>query len=65
MNTAYLDWSLHVECPKCHEETDISANDDDSVVTNAIFHNVWDNLKGYEVTCPHCKHEFELDNVEY
>lgn len=65
MTTAYLDWSLDVECPKCGETTDLSANDDDAVVSGAIFHNNWDALKGFEVTCENCGHEFKLDEVEY
>lgn len=65
VNTAFLVWSLNVDCPKCGNENDISNNDDDQVVSNAIFHNNWDALKGYEVACCMCGHDFIMDEIEY
>lgn len=65
VNTAYLSWSVDVDCPKCGESNDLSKSDDDKVVANAIFHNNWDALKGFEVICESCKHAFILDAVEY
>ena len=66
MTTAYLDWSLDVECPKCSEDNTISdsEHDPEHAVSKAIFTNAWDDLKGFEVTCKHCSHEFKLDEVE-
>lgn len=66
-NVATLNWSLRVNCPKCKEKVDLVAfdNDNDYLVATAIFSNQWDDLVGYEVTCPHCEHEFELTKVEY
>jgi hypothetical protein len=64
-NTAYLDWSLNIDCPKCGNENDISAPDDDAIVSNAIFHNNWDALKGFDVVCNMCGHDFVVDCVEY
>ena len=63
--TAYLSWSLDIDCPKCNESIDLSDDDDDNVVSGAIFHNNWDALDGHEVTCKHCAHEFKVKTVEY
>lgn len=67
MTTAYLDWSLDVECPKCKEDNDLASgsHDGDHTVSRAIFSNAWADLKGHEVTCEHCGHEFKLDEVGY
>ena len=64
---AQLDWSLHVECPKCEEDNDIAgpAHDSEHTIAQAIFTNAWDKLEGHEITCEHCGHEFELARVEY
>jgi ribosomal protein S27E len=62
---ANLSWSMDVECPKCDNYFDLVDNDDDGVVATAIFSNNWDALKEFEVTCPECGHEFEIDGVEY
>ena len=64
-NIAYLDWSLGIECPNCTVENNLADNDDDQIVSSAIFHHNWDALKGFEVTCKFCNHEFKLDGVEY
>jgi hypothetical protein len=64
MNKAQLDWQLDVQCPKCEEYIDLTKNDDDCIVSSAIFNNNWDALKGFDVTCK-CGHEFQLDGVEY
>ena len=67
MTTAYLDWALNVECPKCNDDNDLSdsEHDPENTVSRAIFCGQWDDLKGFEVTCEHCGHEFKLDEVEY
>ena len=65
MSVAYLDWSLWVERPKYGNDTDLSAEDDDSVYVSAIFHNNWGALNGTDVVCSQCHHEFKLDKVEY
>lgn len=62
MSTAFLSWSLDIECPHCGEEFDIS--DIESFGT-AIFSNQWSDLFGELVTCEHCGHEFEIEGVEH
>jgi len=65
--TATLSWSLHVECPKCEEENDLAdgVHDTENTIARHIFSNDWDKLKGWDVTCQHCAHEFTLGDVEY
>ena len=65
--TAYLDWSLNVECPECGENVDLaeSPNDDDGCFSGPIFSNNWDHLENAEVCCPECAHSFEIDEVVY
>lgn len=65
MAIAWLDWSLDIQCPKCEEYTDLADGDDDGVYSSAVFNNNWDAVKGHEVTCKHCKHEFILDEIQY
>lgn len=65
MAIAWLDWSLDIQCPKCGEYTDLADGDDDSVYSSAVFNNNWDAVKGHEVTCRHCEHEFILDEIRY
>lgn len=60
---AYLDWSLDVDCPKCGEVTDLACSESD--MARYIFQSAWDKLRGWEVTCAHCGHEFEIEKVEY
>ena len=65
-NTAILEWSLRVPCPKCLEGNDLTDNDDESLLATKIFSNRWDEVKGHECTCSECGHEFILDGgVEY
>lgn len=65
--TANLEWALHVDCPKCGESNDLACgkHDTEHSIVHAIFTNAWDKLKGWEVTCEHCQHEFTLERVEY
>ena len=64
---ANLDWSLHVNCPKCDESNDLASgtHDTEHHIATAIFKNDWDKLEGWEVTCEHCGHEFTIQKVEY
>ena len=64
---ANLEWSLHVGCPKCDESNDLASpeHDVEHEIAKHIFNNNWDALKGWEVTCEHCGHEFKLERVEY
>lgn len=64
---AQLDWSLHVECPKCEKGNELadSKHDPESEIANHIFMNEWDGLNDWEVTCEHCGHEFTIEKVEY
>ena len=61
---AHLRWSVDVECPKCREVFNIAEKDYDSIVSNAIFSNDWNKLKGLEVTCG-WGHSFEIEEVDY
>lgn len=63
--TARLYWSLYVDCPKCGETFDLADHDDEYTCAKAVFTNQWDLLKGREVTCPKCDHEFKLEKVDY
>jgi hypothetical protein len=65
--TALLDWSLHVDCPKCGESNDLARaqHDCEHDIARRIFTNDWDKLEGWEVTCEHCEHEFTIERVEY
>lgn len=65
--TANLDWSLHVDCPKCGETNDLSSGEHDAEYSIArhIFNNDWDKLSGWEVKCQHCAHEFAIEKVEH
>jgi len=62
---AILSWSLDVECPVCNWSFDCAEDDDDNTIANAVFTNKWDALKGREVVCPKCNHEFDIDRLEY
>ena len=64
---ARLDWSLYVNCTNCDESFDLvdQDGDNDNSLAKKIFTNEWDKVKGHEVTCPHCSHEFALGGVEY
>jgi hypothetical protein len=64
-NTAYLDYSVEIQCPVCHQFNNLADSDDDHIVSAAIFNNKWDTLEGHEVECSHCHHEFKIDSVEY
>jgi hypothetical protein len=69
MAIAQLDWSLVVECPGCKKDIDLASGDYDSNsdcrISGSIFNNKWDDLRGLEITCEKCKHNFELESVEY
>jgi len=62
-----LSWSLDVECPKCKEDFDAVEQDADGdyVIATKIFNNDWNSVAGCELTCPNCKHEFQIGGVEY
>jgi hypothetical protein len=64
---AILDWSLHVDCPKCDKSNDLARarHDPENRIAAAIFQNKWDTLQGWEVECEHCCHEFTIEKVEY
>ena len=65
--TALLNWSLHVDCPKCSLSNDLasSLHDGEQDIARLIFTNAWDKLEGWEVTCEGCEHEFTIERVEY
>ena len=65
--TAQLEWSLYVSCPQCDESNDLAdpAHDGENSIARHVFNNEWDRLRGWEVTCEHCGHEFTIEKVEY
>lgn len=65
--TALLDWGLYVDCPKCSLSNNLasSLHDVDHSIARLIFSNQWDRLKGWEVICEGCEHEFTITGVEY
>ena len=65
--TAYLQWSLTVDCPKCNHSNDLATGDHDCehTIVRHIFTNAWDKLDGWEVTCEGCGHEFTIERVVY
>lgn len=64
-NTATLNWSLWVTCPKCGKENDLS-DATSRWLSAKIFSNKWDEVNGHECACLECGHEFILDGgVEY
>ncbi len=65
--TALLNWSLHVDCPKCGLSNDLASclHDGEHDIARLIFTNAWDKLEGWEVTCDGCEHEFTIERVEY
>jgi hypothetical protein len=65
--TALLDWSLHVDCPKCGLSNDLASglHDAEHSIARHIFTNAWEKLGGWEVTCEGCEHEFTIERVEY
>lgn len=65
--TANLYWSLHVDCPKCGKSNDLAGGEHDVEhdIARHIFTNDWEGLRGWEVTCEHCGHEFTIERVEY
>ena len=68
MNTAFLDWSLDIECPHCKEKVDLVQYDGDSgdnYIASRIFGDRWGTLAGYDIECPHCHNDFQIDRVEY
>lgn len=65
MNIAHLFFSLDIKCPNCHHEFDALDQDYDNYVSTHLFNNEWDKIKGYNLTCTICKHEFEITKVEY
>lgn len=62
---ANLSWSLWIDCPECEESFDLVDHDDESDIAMEIFNNKWDSLKGYEVMCPECEAEFEIEAIDY
>lgn len=65
--TAQLEWSLYVYCPKCELANDLAdpQHDTEHNIARHIFSNEWDKLRGWEVTCEKCGHEFKIEKVEY
>lgn len=63
-----LSWQLTVKCPECKESFDAVDQDSeggDYVIAKKVFTNDWDSVAGCDLTCPSCKHEFQLGGIEY
>lgn len=65
MNTAYVEWSLGIECPSCNQEFDLANCDEDGEIAKSIFSNNWDRLIGRQVECIYCNNKFKIGKVEY
>jgi hypothetical protein len=65
MPKARLVCYLWIDCPNCDNTIDLLNEDPDYVIAKAIFNNQHDSLKGHEVNCPVCDHNFVIDEVEY
>jgi hypothetical protein len=65
MAKARLTCHLWIDCPNCDDTIDLLDEDPDYVISNALFNNKWDDLKGYEVNCGCCDHDFVIDEIEY
>lgn len=59
-SVAYWSISLDTECPSCGKDFDLIELD--SFRESSV--NPLDRTKDYEITCPHCEHEYLLD-LEY
>ena len=63
------DYSVSVTCPNedCQHEFYATDNDDDNVVTDAMFTNTMDSCTDMqiEMMCPECECEFILDSIVY
>lgn len=62
---AKLIWSLLIECPWCKKEFDLEEYDNEDEIAKLIFGGKWDVLEGYEVMCPECAAEFEIETISY
>lgn len=62
---AILSWHLFIDCPECKEHVDLADLHSDYGLAQKVFNNKWGDLKGCDVQCPECGHEFKLDGVEY
>ena len=64
--TVYFGWSLKVECPNCQEDLDLATGDydNDLELSDHVFNNKWEKLKGFVVKCESCKKEFKIRNIE-
>ena len=64
--TAYLIYKVEITCPYCKNHFDLmDRNDDDSAISQPIFNNNWDELKGDSVICDHCEEEFLIEELVY
>lgn len=66
--TAFLEYSINVDCPHCEKEVDlldVESNAGDNSISAIVFTNEWDQLKGWPIECPHCHMDFELAGLEY
>lgn len=62
---ATVEWSLNIDCPHCGREHDLSQDDDDGIISKAIFNNKWEELAGTQIECSKCRLTFFIEEVEY
>lgn len=61
------EYSVHITCSKCGAYFDVIEQDDNGVITEAMFHNTDESCTNMniDVVCPECYHEMVLDRLEY
>jgi len=64
---AQFDWSLYIECPHCKNDIDLCEYDREigGDISRIVFSDEPEKLKGFEITCPECGKEFEIEGLEY
>ncbi len=65
----YATVEVNVGCPNCGKSFDVLSgnNDDDNIVSDALYENTTKSCTdiGYQLSCPDCDLEFELDEIVY
>jgi hypothetical protein len=61
------DFSVSVTCPNCVHSFDATDNDDEYIVTGAMFTNTAESCSDMDIDmiCPNCDCEFTLDSITY
>lgn len=67
--TGRFSYHVFVTCPKCHESIDLVDLEEEGELGSAVLGGYgnpgkWEKI-GIEYQCPHCKTDFELNDLEY